>query len=193
MSKHQPLMGRLASRWFPEYVFSDAFRLLLDDQTARSAFLDLAGNTAAVDLVAVTAFERERPIADGQLDLQGVDPQGRPRLIIEAKFGHMMGDRQMRRYLSHQREALSGTGHTDDVEGVLLLLVPQTRLQEAAAIMTHLGSRQSELSPNSVKVVPISLSWERCLDTIMDAVSAQNAGPVSVAADTAQLRALCGT
>ncbi len=194
MSTHQPLMGRLASRWFPEYVVTDAFRLLLDDRNARSAFLRLVGDAAAVDLSAVTAFERERPIANGQLDLQGVDSQGRPRLIIEAKFGHTMGDRQMRWYLSHQVAALTGSGHTDDVDGVLLLLVPQPRLADAAAIMAHLACSQSRPSTDpKPKVVPIGLSWERCLDTIMNAVSTQNTGPVSVAADTAQLRALCAT
>jgi len=161
---------------------------------SRCAFLHLTGDAAAVDLSAVTAFERERPIADGQLDLQGVDLHGRPRLIIEAKFGHTMGEGQMRRYLSHQFAALTGIGLTGDVEGVLLLLVPQPRLADAAAIMTHLTSSQLELSTDSAsRVVPIGLSWERCLDTIKDAVSTQDAGPVSVAADTAQLRALCAT
>ncbi len=191
MTEHQPLLGRLASRWFHEYIVTEAFSLLLDDRTARAAFLDVVGQTAGVDLSAVSAFERERPIADGQLDLQGVDPQGRPRLIIEAKFGHTMSHEQMRKYLTHQVAALTGTGRTDPVEGVLLLLVPQPRLADAAAIMTHLASSQTEPTGGAPRVVPVSLSWEHCLNTVMAAVAPEDAGPVSLAADTAQLRALC--
>lgn len=100
----------------------------------------------------------------------------------------------MHRYLAHQLAALTGVGHTDAVEGALLLLVPQAPLAAATAIMSHLTVTQAEPGTVSApRVVPISLSWDRCLDTIMDSVLTLDAGAVSVAADTAQLRALCAT
>lgn len=97
MAEHQPLLGRLAARWFNEVIATDALRLLLDDATLRTAFLNLVGEARGVELSTVTAFERERTTADGRLDLEGVDPQGRPR-VIEAKFGHVMSVAQMSRY-----------------------------------------------------------------------------------------------
>jgi hypothetical protein len=182
---HRPLLGRLA-RWFNEVIATDALRSVLDDPVVRSAFLDFVGNAASTDLSEVRAFERERPTADGRMDLEGVDAQGRPRLVIEAKFGHLMSVDQMSKYLAHQNRQLAGA-----VPGVLMLLVPDGRLAQARAIMNAIGSAGPDHGTDMSRIEPIALSWEDCLSAIESATSAQPVSPVSPAADLAQLRALC--
>jgi len=185
MAEHRPLLGRLAARWFNEVIATDALRLLLDDQSLRTAFLGLIADLSGVDLSPVTAFERERPTADGRLDLEGVDPQGRPRLIIEAKFGHTMSTAQMTKYRVHHRRELGG-----DLDGALVLLVPETRLREAEGIMEHLRKDVETQVEGAGRITPVALSWVRVLNVLADAAP-DDPSPNSIAGDVVQLRAAC--
>jgi hypothetical protein len=187
-SDHKPLLGRLANRWFNEVIATDALRLLLDDPVTRSAFLALVSQAAAVDLSEIRAFERERTTVDGRIDLQGVDVQGRPRLVIEAKFGHTMSPEQMAKYLSHQDNELAGAA-----PGVLLLLVPAGRIGLAREVMAFVRSTTAGQVRDAPSIEPIALSWEDCLSALEAAVGERSANPASPAADIAQLRAVCET
>lgn len=176
---HTPLLGRLAG-YFTEVITTDALRLLLDDPPSRAAFLDLVGDAVGVDLSMVRSFERERGIEGGwRLDLEGLDAEGRPRLIVEAKIGHLITLDQMRTYLAHQQQALGGE------RGVLMLLVPATRVSEGRMVLDTL---EPDL-PQTIRTVV--LSWEECLQTMAEALDTAGSGPVSPAADVAQLQAVC--
>jgi hypothetical protein len=187
MPNHQPLLGRLAAKWFNEVIATDALRLLLDDRTLRTTFLKLITEATGVDLSDVTAFERERRTQDGRLDLEGVDPQGRPRLIIEAKFGHSIGIEQVSRYRIHQGAELGA-----DLDGVLLLLVPTSRLREAQGVMDYARASEESALGGSGRIRLVALSWDSVLDEL-SAVAGDGSGPVSIAADVGQLRAVCDT
>ncbi|MDQ3223660.1 MAG: hypothetical protein M3Q75_09360 [Gemmatimonadota bacterium] len=187
MPNHQPLLGRLAATWFNEVIATDALRLLLDDTTLRTALLKMIMQATGVDLSGVTAFERERRTQDGRLDLEGVDRQGRPRLIVEVKFGHLIGFEQVNRYRTHQGAELG-----DDLDGVLLLLVPPSRLREAQGVMDFARANEEPGLGRSGRIRLLALSWDSVLDEL-SAVVGDGSGPVSIAADIGQLRAVCDT
>lgn len=185
-AQHQALLGRLAPRWFKEIIVTDALRLLLEDEASRTAFLEFVGTAAGADVSAVTAFERERPVDRGQMDLQGVDPQGRPRLVIEVKFAHTMTTQQMTKYLRHQQEELAGI-----IDGALVLLVPKSRLETANAIMQYVAGIAENQSEDASRISCVALSWDACLDA-MDAAHEDHPGrEPSTVSDIVQLRSVC--
>ena len=190
MTPYEPLLGKLAPRWFNEVTATDALRVLLDEGTLREAFLGFVGALASTDLTAVRSFERERVIADGRIDLEGVDVQGRPRLVIEAKFAHGMSVEQMLKYRSHQRGELN---IGEAVPGVLLLLVPASRLEPARAIMKVLRDTDAASGPDAAPISAVAASWEDCLGALEATAADPRSGPVSLAADVAQLQALCAS
>lgn len=176
---HTPLLGRLAG-WFNEVIATDALRLLLDHPQSMQSFLGYVGRAADTDLSMVRSFERERGIGEGRVDLEGLDADGRPRLLIEAKLGHLITAEQMNRYLAYQQAVLAGE------PGVLMLLVPSSRVTEAGAVM------DTVLTPSAgAQIRPVVLSWDGCLDAIAEQLPASEASAVSAAADVAQLQAVC--
>lgn len=127
---HTPLLGRLAG-YFTEVITTDALRLLLDDPPSRVAFLDLVGDAVGVDLSMVRSFERERGIEGGwRLDLEGLDAGGRPRLIVEAKIGHLITLDQMRTYVYLYDDSSGMKWWTMDEtpESTTLINMAETRL-----------------------------------------------------------------
>ncbi|MFK5634248.1 hypothetical protein [Ornithinimicrobium sp. LYQ103] len=176
---HTPLLGRLAG-WFNEVIVTDALRVLLDHQQSMHSFLDYVGRAAGTDLSMVRTFERERVIDDGRVDLEGLDADGRPRLLIEAKLSHLITTEQMSRYLAFQRLALAGA------PGVLMLLVPASRVAEAGAVMDRVVT-----TPAQAEIRSVVLSWDECLEAIAGQLPASESSPVSAAADVAQLQAVC--
>lgn len=181
-TQHTPLLGRLATRWFNEVIATDALRLLLDDPAARSAFLAFIGRGTSVDLGEIRTFVCERAIPGGRLDLEGVDREGRPRLIVEAKIGHTMSTGQISDYVAHQRASLDGVA-----AGVCALLVPAGRLAGAQEVVAFLRPGVREVPGPRIEVT--AMSWEDGLDAIQSAIADQPAGAISLAADVAQLRA----
>lgn len=176
---HTPLLGRLAG-WFNEVIATDALLLLLDHPQSMQAFLGFVGRAAHTDLSMVRSFERERGIGEGRVDLEGLDADGRPRLLIEAKLGHLITTEQMTRYLAYQQAALA------ERPGVLMLLVPTSRVTEARVVM------DAVLTPSTgAQIRPVVLSWDECLEAIAEQLPASESGVVSAAADVAQLQALC--
>lgn len=176
---HTPLLGRLAG-WFNELIATDALRLLLDHPGSMQAFLDYVGRAADIDLSMVRTFERERGIGEGRVDLEGLDTDGRPRLLIEAKLSHLIPADQMSRYLAYQQVALDGE------PGVLMLLVPTSRVAEAGAVMDTVLTASA-----GAQIRPVVLSWDQCLEAIAEQLPAAESGAVSPGADVAQLRAVC--
>lgn len=86
----------------------------------------------------------------------------------------------MTKYLAYQQAALAQR------PGVLMLLVPASRLTEARAVM------DAVLTPSTgAQIRPVVLSWDECLEAIAAQLPASESGAVSAAADVAQLQAVC--
>ena len=186
--KRRALLGRLATLgWFArhgEVAATQAVAFLLEETQLRAAVLRHLIQVTKAELGAVTVFHSELVHADrGRPDLEGQDGDGRPLIVVEAKFGARLSDSQVLAYLADQEARLSGVG------GALVLLVPSYRRLEAEALLGAVNARTD--SPRS-QVSTAVITWDDWLDVWDEAVEELPARDRSAArCDLDQLRALC--
>jgi hypothetical protein len=108
------------------------------------------------DLGAVESFQAEPVLSDrSRLDLEGTDSEGRPLLVVEAKFGARLDSGQVQAYLTHQKGKLGV-----DVRGALILLVPADRKPEAADVLRNVGDRAEEQEVRTAPVSTAVITWD---------------------------------
>lgn len=189
----QPLLGRIAELgWFTangEVAATRALAMMLTEPGLLSALQTRLGELTGIDLGDVEAIRAESIQEDGgRPDLEGLDGDGRPVLMVEAKFTAALGKGQIRSYLRTQMKRLDGARR-----GVLVVLVPDVRRDYARQVVEEvLAERVAEDHapyPSETTVV----TWDEWLSWWEDATAGTDSGPDSVAADLVQLRALCLT
>jgi hypothetical protein len=106
-----------------ELLCTQGMTFLLKNRDGEKALRELI-STATGHLVATELKWRaeSRQIDEGRPDIEGIDPDGRAIVKIEAKLGALLGDGQLESYLA----ALSVRG----AAGVLVVIVPRVRLGE---------------------------------------------------------------
>ncbi len=190
----RPLLGRLAGLgWFTqmgEPAATQAVWMLLDDPLLRQAMVEYLGRRTQVDLTGVEWFvpevvhlDRARPDLEG---MQVVEGEAVPRVVVEMKFGAGLGTEQIVAYLRNQDARLGSS------PGAIVLLVPRQRRAEAERVLAaSLDLWKGGLVDRDVGHAVVT--WDEWLDVWDDAASTVPWGPQSIAADVAQLRAMCAT
>ena len=181
-SNRRALLGRLAEfRWFSqqgEPAATRALAMLLEDEPLRMAFVREIEQRSGVPLGAVSYFVAEAVHADGaRPDLEGLDDDSKPLIVVEAKFGAHLGEAQIRNYLSDQADRL-GKGGT----GVLVLLVPSSRVIEA----------QRVLEASDAGGTGVVVTWDDCI-TCCEEAAKELPNATEIANDLFQFKAMCTT
>jgi hypothetical protein len=193
----QRLLGRLAElSWFTvsgEVAATRSLAMLLEEPVLRTATADLIHACTGVDVSSVRAYFAESVHADlRRPDLEGLDITDWPIVVVEAKFSAVLTVEQIRSYLDDQAARLAGPGDTSPPnEGVMVVLVPAARKQEAAYKVHLVKEERTNAGLGPYPVETTVLSWDQWLDAWDDAVADLPATPDSVAADLVQLRAMC--
>lgn len=175
-----PLLAQLARYdWFTkvgEPAITQFLNGLLDEPSLNQAITALIARRSGRDIFNVVQWRPEQIQADrGRTDLEGLDPEGRPRIIVEVKFGALLTAGQMVSYLSSQRMRLR------EEASVLVALIPEYRRGEC--------ERELAVARQAVGAGPdrtVTLSWDEWLDA-WDAADVAD----DVRCDLAQLRGLC--
>jgi hypothetical protein len=159
----QALLGRLAALpWFTrngEVAATRSVAVLLEEPALREALLRRLEELSGTDLGAVASFHAE--VADetfGRPDLEGWDGDGRPLVVIEAKFGARLEHGQLLAYLTSQVGRLGG------MRGALVVLVPSYRRPEAEAVLGTISNRVDERNSVTPPVATAVLTWDALLD-----------------------------
>lgn len=202
-SSSERLLGRLATR-FPwvqargEVLATHALACVLESNAARHALASVAASTVrqAVPWEDL-AFEPEAYQHDAtRVDLEGstVGPDGDvPHVMIEAKFDAILTMSQVATYFEHQTRRLA---EANVAFGVLLILVPESRLVEAQAVAeAAIGPRQEQFTPERARGIEVLVkSWSVVLDALdegMGTASESSSEPGPLVEDLRQLRSLC--
>jgi len=186
------LLGRLAALgWFArrgEVATTQAMAMLLDIPELHAATLSLVTERTGVDLSTITRFQAEAVHEDaGRPDLEGLDEEGCPLLMVEAKFGAVMTPGQVRAYVQDQDRRVV------DRRGVVAVLVPPHRVVEAQLLIAQVRDEWASAGLSHGDTAMVVLDWGTLLDRWEAAVAHLPSGPDSVAADLVQLRELCLT
>ena len=181
------LLGRIAEfGWFMqqgEPAATQALAMLLEDEPLRAAFVHHLESVTETDLRAVSYFVDEAVHEDGaRPDLEGLDDEGRPLIVVEAKFGATLESGQVRNYLADQVSRLGGAA-----SGVFVLLVPISRVVEAERVLND-ARETSSVSAERTLVI----SWDRCISLCEEAISGLPDG-INTRGDLVQFRAMCVT
>lgn len=164
--------------------------MLLDEPVLRAAILDHLTQLTGTDLSGIEWFVPESISPDlARPDLEGmqvIDGESVPKLVVEMKFGARLDTGQIVAYVQNQSGRLKGAS------GAFVLLVPGLRRGEAERVLSE------SLSAQSATELPVAIghgvvTWEEWLDVWEGAVEGVSQGPDSIAADVAQLRAMCVT
>lgn len=198
MTKHDTLLGHLAaSGWFARHgevaLTSGLTHCLQKDARAASGFLDLVRQSTGSRLPATLMWKAEEiNTQNGRVDVVGLhvsEDTSIPLLCVEAKVGADFAEDQLSSYVRAQQHALAGTTH----QGVLLALVPQSRLRSAQEEVAHDMAFLQARSVGKYWVVPGDsechvgvLSW----DAVIDAMQARAR---DASADLDQLRGAART
>lgn len=169
-TKRKSLLGRLAGTgWFSrraEVTATMSMTLLLEEELFKRSFLRALTKETGVDLHSVSSFHAESVLADGnRVDVEGVDANGRPLVMVEAKFGALLTGGQIGGYFEDQSQRL-GAGSA----GVLVVLVPDYRVHEARLLIESLSAVGSTgVGRGTVSVVTMTWRgivqlWERELE-----------------------------
>jgi hypothetical protein len=190
--KRRGLLGRIAGLgWFTqngEPAATQALVMLLEDELLRDHILRRAEKITGADLQRVKWFQAETVLDDnGRLDLEGIDADGRPVLVIEAKFGAYLSVDQVRAYLNDQERRMGNASHA------FLLLVPHTRAKEAQRVLDAVRAERDAAGREPHPAATGVITWDAWLDTWDRAVADLPATPDSIAGDLYQLRELCTT
>lgn len=175
-----PLLAQLARYdWFTrvgESATRQFLNGLLEEPSLNQAITALVARRSGRDSYNVVQWRPEQVQADGgRTDLEGLDPEGRPRIIVEVKFGARLSSGQMFSYLRSQTIRLGEEG------SVLVALVPEYRRGECER---ELAVARGEVGAARDRTV--TLSWDEWLDA-WDAADVAD----DVRCDLAQLRGLC--
>ena len=140
------LLGRIAEfGWFMqqgEPAATQALAMLLEDEPLREAFVRDLEDRTGTDLNAVSYFVPEAVHEDGaRPDLEGLDDEGQPLIVVEAKFWAALEQGQVRSYLADQASRLGAS-----VQGVFVLLVPTSRVEEAQSVLNEATEGDFRLS-----------------------------------------------
>ena len=169
-------MGEPAATKCLALMFQAEHRL---EQATLRWLSDLMG----VELGSVHHFESEVVHEDGgRADREGLDSQGRPVLMVEAKFGAVLAEGQLVSYLLDQQVRLDGG------PGALVVLVPEARMDRAESMLT------SAKALVNVEAVPVAVvSWDAWMDSWDDVIDHDTAGDFLLRSDVSQLRGLVRT
>jgi hypothetical protein len=165
------LLGHLAqfgSFWQQgELLCTQGLAYLLRDAEGERAFTDLISRATDRPLSPGLRWLAESRQEDrGRPDLEGRDAEGRPLVKIEAKLGAAFGQGQLESYVS----ALCAGGG-----GVLLLVVPKSRLEEitdhTSALFEIAGVGPWRITRDAVEVACAVVSWEDVLEALSTVAS----------------------
>lgn len=183
------LLGRIAEfGWFMqqgEPAATQALAMLLEDAPLREAFVRDLEDRTGTNLGAVTYFVPEAVHEDGaRPDLEGLDDDGQPLIVVEAKFWAALEQGQVRSYLADQASRL-GSG----ISGVFVLLVPMSRVGEAQSVLNQ-ATRDGSSSGLPAKT--LVLSWDECIRLCEEAIAGLP-DAADMGGDLVQFRAMCTT
>jgi len=185
-AKHRTLLGRLAWRaGLDEPLATDALAVLLEEPAIRVAVLnDLEARFRPrypdIDLRRVVdVLPRMFDGVHGSPDIVGCDDQGRPILVIEAKFDSPLRREQAISYLQLQERDTKGEPFA------FVLLMPKYRVKAASDVGRDAAH---ELGMN--EGVVLTVSWQEILDVVEAAAATLQSGTRSYGADAEQLRDL---
>jgi hypothetical protein len=185
------LVGRLAGLgWFTsngETAATQAVGFLLEEQVLRDAAVNFLGDATGTDLSSVLWFETERIHADGgRPDIEGLDSELRPLVVIEGKFEHHITPDQIRAYLRDQQQRMG-----DEARGAFVLLVPGSRAEFAREVLASVLREDRHDSPYSSGTAVVT--WDEWLTMWERATEGGDTSPRSLASDLVQLREVCRT
>lgn len=180
-SEHRPMLGALAGRaGLGETFATEALGVVLQHPRLRAAALRYLETASGADLTSVTHLLTEVDHQEyGRTDIEGQDASGRPRLIIEAKFGASLTANQVGRYLALQADTCMGQ------PSALVLLMPGSRVEDAQLLLRRALNTLPHHAPATV-----CLSWDQILGILSDALGDADRGARSIEADLIQLAAL---
>jgi hypothetical protein len=143
--------------------------------------LDQLIRDAGLDPEPEVAWYAEVPAADrSRTDIEAWwgDPP-LPRVVIEAKLGHTLTVEQVAIYFAHLKTRLADHDRSD--EGVVVLLVPEHRSQEARAVLSKVEAAEVEAAKSPLLRTAV-WNYRQVLDALEEALGADG--------DVAQLRGL---
>lgn len=182
------LLGRLAREgWFTQMGEPAATKCVAlmaqDDERLHAATLRWLGELTGVDLSAVRLFVPERVHDDGaRPDMEGLDSAGRPLVVVEAKFGAELTEGQLAAYLLDQQARLAGDA------GVLVALMPDSRLDHAADLLTS-----AVKAMQSTTIATVAVSWDAWLDNWDAVLVNESPDDFGLRSDLHQLRGMVRT
>ncbi|MDQ1246240.1 MAG: hypothetical protein QG597_608, partial [Actinomycetota bacterium] len=181
----KPLLASLAREgWFTQMGEPAATKclalLLRTEPRLQQATVSWLSSLTGVNLASVHHFEPELVQDDrARPDLVGLDSDGRPVVVVEAKFGAALTPEQLSSYLRYQQARLG------DSPGALVVLVPEARLAHAQ-LVAHAAVEKAQWAPAGVGVT----SWDAWLDTWDAEVDATASEDFLLRSDLNQLRGL---
>lgn len=191
------LLAHVVKRYAPsqwENVATDSLHYLLRREGVEAALLRALGSALTVD--EPLRWQTQLVNADlSRPDLVGRDSQGRPKVIVEAKFGAALTDQQPLAYLANQEESFPG-----EPEGrMLAFVVPASRKHMVMAeLRRRLESAQDPHDRPTSEVPNVTallkhrvmvVTWGDLLAHIRTALT--EAGDDSGIRDLDQLSGLC--
>jgi hypothetical protein len=188
MQNRNPLLARLAREsWFTqmgEPAATKCLALMLQaEPRLQQATLRWLSDLTGVDLGSVHHFEAEVVHDDGgRADLEGMDSQGRPVLMVEAKFGAVLTEGQLVSYLLDQQMRLDGG------PGVLVVLVPEARMDHAESVL-----KSAKTLVDSESVPAAVVSWDAWMDSWDNVIDEDSTEDFLLRSDVSQLRGLVRT
>ncbi len=172
-SREERLLGHLAqfgSFWQQgELLCTQGLAYLLRDAGGEQAFTGLIGTATGHALSPGLSWQAEARQEDrGRPDLEGRNAEGKAVVKIEAKLGAPFGQGQLESYVS----ALCAGGHG----GTLLVVVPESRLEEAISYLSSCfelaGAGPWRIVRDGVEVPCAVVAWEDLLESL-SAVSSE--------------------
>lgn len=174
-----------------EPAATQALWMLLDEPVLKDAILGHLTWVTGIDLSAVEWFvpesvypDRARPDLEG---MQVIDGETLPRLVVETKFAARLGVDQVDAYLRNQSDRLRGG------PGAMVLVVPSARRREAERVVMESLDRLLETGRPLTGIGHAVVTWDEWLNVWVEAAEEASLGARSIAADVAQLQAMCAT
>ena len=186
-STRGPIPGELLARLYlrgllrqPEVAVTEAITWLCSLPGASHA-LDRLIRDAGLDPIGEIAWYAEVPAADRtRTDIEAWwGEPAVPRVVIEAKLGHILTVEQVAAYVTDLRGRISESQGSR--EGLVVVLVPEHRHSEAATVLSQMAA-----DPDRVSGGPAIHTAVWSYDQVLDALGAT----LGAGGDVAQLRGL---
>jgi len=163
--------------------------VLLDEPALREATLSWIGEETGAKLSEVVTFAAERVNTEGtRPDVEGLDSEGLPLLMIEAKFGAELRQQQIESYMRDQVTRLNEAPEIIH-NAALVLLVPEPRIAESRSRLE--AARLSLQSGSDSLPLGHVASWTDLLNVWKKTLAHESGSADSVLADVLQFEALC--